>query len=46
VAQAMEGDEMFGQLMKRYMENLNMGVMQQQNKQIGRIGTKPMQAGQ
>tara|TARA_Y100000593_G_scaffold30127_1_gene59755 strand:- start:1961 stop:4075 length:2115 start_codon:yes stop_codon:yes gene_type:complete len=45
VQQAMEGDEMFQQLMKRYMENLQMGVMQQQNKQIGRIGTKPMQAG-
>ena len=45
VQQAMEGDEMFQQLMQKYMENLQMGVMQQQNKQIGRIGTKPMQAG-
>jgi len=45
VGEAMQGDEMFQQLMQRYMENLNMGVMQQQNKQIGRIGTKPMAMG-
>ncbi len=45
VQQAMEGDEMFQQLMKRYLENLQMGVAQMQNKTIGRIGTKPMSMG-
>lgn len=45
VQQAMQENEMFQQLMKRYLDNLQMGVMQQQNKQIGRIGTKPLAAG-
>lgn len=45
VQQAMQENEMFQQLMKRYLDNLQMGVMQQQNKQVGRIGTKPMAMG-
>ena len=45
VGQALQGDEMFQQLMKRYEQNLQMGVMQQQNKMVGKIGTKPMGMG-
>jgi hypothetical protein len=35
---ALEGDELFGQLIENYTKNLQMSVMQQQNAQIGRIG--------
>ena len=45
VGEALQADEMFGELMKRYQQNLQMGIMQQQNKQVGRIGTKPMSMG-
>lgn len=40
--QALQGDQLFSQLMQKYVQNLQMGVSQQQNKQIGRIGVKPM----
>ena len=45
VAQAMEGNEMFKGLMERFLQNLQMGVMQQQNKTIGKLGTKPAAMG-
>ena len=40
--QALQGDQLFAELMKKYVQNLEMGAAQQQNKQIGRIGVKPM----
>lgn len=40
--QAIQQDQLFGQLMQKYVQNLQMGVSQQQNKQVGRIGVKPM----
>ena len=33
VGEALQADEMFGELMNRYQQNLQMGIMQQQNKQ-------------
>ena len=45
VVQSMESNEMFKGLMERYLQNLQMGVMQQQNKQIGRTGVKPAAMG-
>jgi len=36
------GNELFGQLFEKYMQNLQMGVQQQQNKQVGRWGVQPM----
>ena len=45
VMQEMQGNEVFKDLMDRYMQNLNMGVMQQQNKQIGRQGVKSVAMG-
>ena len=45
VAQEMQSNEVFKDLMERYVQNLNMGVMQQQNKQIGRTGTKSVAMG-
>lgn len=41
----LQQDEMFAQLWDNYIKNLNMGVMQQQNKQIGRQGVSPIQGG-
>lgn len=38
-------DPMFTQLWENYTKNLQMGVMQQQNKQIGRQGVAPIQGG-
>ncbi len=35
---ALEGDELFGQLVEAYTKNLQMSLMQQQNAQIGRVG--------
>jgi len=35
---ALEGDELFGQLVENYTKHPQMSVMQQQNAQIGRIG--------
>jgi hypothetical protein len=37
-------DKDFAALMENYYKTLNMSVMQQQNKQVGRIGVKPMGA--
>tara|TARA_Y100000593_G_C4306562_1_gene336068 strand:- start:973 stop:2832 length:1860 start_codon:yes stop_codon:yes gene_type:complete len=45
VQQALQGNELFTQLFQKYVQNLEMGVMQQQNKQIGRIGVQPMTQG-
>jgi len=45
VMQEMQGNEVFKDLMDRYLQNLNMGVMQQQNKQIGRQGVKSVAMG-
>ena len=45
VMQEMQGNEVFKDLMDRYLQNLNMAVMQQQNKQIGRTGVKPAAMG-
>lgn len=43
VQEAMQGgNELFQQLFQKYMQNLQMGVQQQQNKQVGRIGVQPM----
>ena len=38
------GNELFGQLFEKYMQNLQMGMQQQQNKQVGRWGVQPMGA--
>jgi len=40
--QASQGDQMFQALLQNYVKNLQMSVMQQQNKQIGRIGVTPV----
>lgn len=40
--QAQQSDPMFGMLLQNYVKNLQMSVMQQQNKQIGRIGVTPV----
>ena len=37
----LQGDEQFQQLVQAFSQNLNMSMMQQQNKQIGRIGVNP-----
>ena len=37
----LEQDEQFQTLLKGYAQNLNMSVMQQQNKQVGRLGVNP-----
>jgi len=37
----MQHDERFKELMTNYAKSLQMSVMQQQNKQVGRIGVKP-----
>lgn len=39
--QLLQGDEQFQQLVQAFSQNLNMSMMQQQNKQIGRIGVNP-----
>jgi len=39
--QQLQQDEQFQQLVQSYAQNLNMSVMQNQNKQIGRIGVNP-----
>lgn len=41
--QAAQGDPVFQQLVQKYSKNLQMSIMQQQNKQIGRIGVTPIQ---
>lgn len=40
--QASQGDPMFQALLQNYVKNLQMSVMQQQNKQIGRVGVSPV----
>ena len=45
VKQWMQTDERFKALLENYAKNLQMGVDQQQNKQVGRIGVKPVGAG-
>lgn len=40
--QASQQDPMFQALLQNYVKNLQMSVMQQQNKQIGRIGVTPI----
>jgi hypothetical protein len=40
--QASQSDQMFQALLQNYVKNLQMSVMQQQNKQIGRIGVTPV----
>jgi len=40
--QAAQSDQIFQMLLQNYQKNLQMSVMQQQNKQIGRIGVSPM----
>ena len=41
----MKSDQRFKALMENYIKNLQMSVEQQQNKQVGRIGVKPMSPG-
>lgn len=40
--QSMQSDPHFRSLLENYMKNLQMSVMQQQNKQIGRTGVTPV----
>jgi hypothetical protein len=40
--QSMQGDQHFRALMDNFIKNLQMSVMQQQNKQIGRTGVTPV----
>jgi hypothetical protein len=40
--QASQQDQMFQMLLQNYMKNLQMSIMQEQNKQIGRIGVTPV----
>jgi hypothetical protein len=40
--QASQTDQMFQMLLQNYMKNLQMSIMQEQNKQIGRIGVTPV----
>lgn len=37
----LQGDQQFQELVQAFSQNLNMSMMQQQNKQIGRIGVNP-----
>lgn len=40
--QAQQADPVFTMLLQNYVKNLQMSIMQQQNKQIGRIGVSPV----
>jgi hypothetical protein len=42
VQQMAQGDQMTAALMQNYQKNLQMSIMQQQNKQIGRTGVTPV----
>jgi hypothetical protein len=42
VQQMAQGDQMTSALMQNYQKNLQMSIMQQQNKQIGRTGVTPV----
>lgn len=46
IQEQLQSDQLFQQLMQTYAKNLEMGVMQQQNKQIGRQGVSPVQGGE
>ena len=39
--QALQGDQIFQQLFQQYVQNLQMSVQQDQNKQVGRTGVAP-----
>ena len=39
--QQLQADEQFAELLQSYSQNLNMSIMQQQNKQVGRLGVNP-----
>jgi len=41
VQEAMQGNELFKELFGKYMQNLQMGVSQMQNKQVGLTGVAP-----
>ena len=43
--QMLQQDPRFAELMQNYMKSLQMSVSQQQNKQVGRIGVKPVGQG-
>jgi hypothetical protein len=43
IQQRIQGDQVFQELWNNYIQNLNMGVQQQQNKQIGRQGVATVQ---
>lgn len=45
IQQQLQQDQMFQSLMQNYVKHLEMGVMQQQNKAIGRSGVSPIQGG-
>lgn len=40
--QAQQQDQVFAMLLQNYVKNLQMSIMQQENKQIGRIGVTPV----
>jgi len=42
VKEAAEKDQLFGQLIQNYIQNLEMSVTQEQNKTIGKIGVQPV----
>jgi predicted DNA-binding protein YlxM (UPF0122 family) len=42
VQQSVQGDQMTQALFQNYQKNLQMSIMQQQNKQIGRTGVTPV----
>jgi cell fate (sporulation/competence/biofilm development) regulator YlbF (YheA/YmcA/DUF963 family) len=42
VAALAKNDQRFKELLANYVKNLQMSVEQQQNKQVGRIGVKPV----
>jgi hypothetical protein len=42
VQQAVQGDQMTNALFQNYQKNLQMSIMQQQNKEIGRTGVTPV----
>jgi len=46
VAQTVQSNEQVAKLFETYLKNLQMGVAQQQNKQIGRYGVDPNQSAQ
>ena len=45
IQQKLQSDQVFQQLFQNYIGNLQMGMQQQQNKQIGRMGVSPIQGG-